>query len=362
MLKKVLYIAASFLVGFMLLSSVVVTTFYTVFQTIIAEDVKNGEYTSAERFFSRVIDDTKFYAADHEGTTIEVYAALNDSIRYVYDAEGKKTETSYYTLESSIQFTFFNLPEDFALVEGTTSTDADGATQTATETEKKGGIKLVLSDGKIVFFPFITDAVDYYSFATSYSYLPLSITYDEYTAALTAANASLSADITSAIVIDGDGEEEFGIVFESGKNPTFNTTFHNNFYDILVRYNDTQLKSAKGEEVSTEETNKIVDDYNAVMTANPNYFQQHNFDVVYGSGDFLFPVIATAVVFLAADVALGWFIFRKKKRPTYVPPGRVNQPTQPQRQPEQFNRDVFNVEEDDVVETTSQTENKPETE
>ena len=88
-----------------------------------------------------------------------------------------------------------------------------------------------------------------------------------------------------------------------------------------------------------------------------------NFNIIYGSSKFLFPVIGAAVIFLALDILLGWFIFRKKNASKYVPPYRAKQPTAPVRQPEQFSRDVFNVEEDDVVETpTEETETKPENE
>lgn len=350
MLKKILYIIVSFLVGFMLLSSIVVTNFYSVFQDLIAEDVKNKEYSSAERFFSRVVDENKFYSAEYEGTTVEVYSALNDNIKFVLDSEGKKTDTTYYTLESSIQFTLFHLPEDFALVDNTTDEN----------NKKQGGVKLVLGDAGTVFFPFKTEAVDYYSFATSYSYLPLSIAYDDYVAALNAASISSDATITGAVIIDGDGEEEFNVLFTAGKYPTFNTKFHTDFVDILTRYNKVQLQNAKGEEINNEETNKIVEDYNAVLENNTDYLQQHNFNIIYGSVDFLLPVIGAAVIFLALDILLGWFIFRKKKTPRYVPPYRAKQPTTPVRQPEQFSRDVFNVEED-VVETPAE-ETKPENE
>ena len=353
MLKKILYIIVSFLVGFMLLSSIVVTNFYSVFQDLIAEDVTNKEYSSAERFFSRVVDENKFYSAEYEGTTIEVYSALNDNIKFVYDSEGKKTDTTYYTLESSIQFTLFHLPEDFALVDNTTDEN----------NKKQGGIKLVLGDAGTVFFPFVTDAVDYYSFVTSYSYLPLSIAYDDYVAALNAASISLDAKITRAIIIDGDGEEEFNISFTAGKYPTFNTKFHTDFIDILVRYNKVQLQNAKGEEVDNAETNKIVEDYNAVLANNAGYLPQHDFSVIYSSADFLLPVIGAALIFLVLDIVLGWFIFRKKKASTYVPPYKAKQQTTPVRQPEQFSRDVFNVEEDNVVETPAEeTETKSENE
>jgi hypothetical protein len=95
MLKKILYIIVSFLVGFMLLSSIVVTNFYSSFQELIAEDVKNNQYTSAERFFSRVVDNRKFYSKADGQTMIEVYSALNDNIKFVYDSEGKLVTNLY---------------------------------------------------------------------------------------------------------------------------------------------------------------------------------------------------------------------------------------------------------------------------
>ncbi len=337
MLKKILYIAASFLVGFMLLSSIVVTNFYSVFQDFVAEDVKNEEYSSAERFFSRVVDENKFYSALHDGAYIEVYSALNDSIKFVYEEkEGKleKTETTYYTLESSIQFSLFNLSDDFALVDDTTNS----------EDVKKGGVKLLLGDNETLFFPFVTETIDYYSFASSYSYLPLSISYSEYVEAL---GDKTNVTITGASIIDGNGVEQFTISFDN--NPTFDTKFHNDFYEILERYNKLQEENAKGNEINDDEANKIVTDYEAVLSANPTYLEQHDFNLIYGSFDFLFAVILSAVIFLALDILLGWFIFRKKKPAKYIPPSQTK--TQTTRQPEQFSRDVFNLEEDDVVET-----------
>jgi hypothetical protein len=356
MLKKILYIIVSFLVGFMLLSSIVVTNFYSTFQGLIVDEVNNKEYTNAERFFSRVVDEKKFYSLEQEGTMIEVYLALNDNIKPVYDEEGKATSTTYYTLDSCLQFSLFNLPDDFALVDN----------KTDEANKKQGGVKLVLGDNGSLFFPFVNELVDYYSFVASYSYLPFSIPYEDYVAALDKADIDLKAAITSAVVIDGDGEEEFVVEFAPVNRPTFNNQFHHQFIDILTRYNKVQLQNAKGEEVDTEETKKIVEDYNAVLEKNPGYLQQYDFSVIYSSSDFLLPVIGAAVIFLALDVLLGWFIFRKKKASTYVPPYKAKQTQAPTRQPEQFSRDVFNVEEDDVVETpveeTPVEEVKPENE
>lgn len=342
MLKKVLYILASLMIGFMLISSVVVTNFYSVFQKFVAEDVNNKEYTSAERFFSRVVDDNEFYSNDINGTFIEVYSALNDGIEFVYDENGEKTETSYYTLESSIQFTLFNLPEGFALVDNVENS----------EDKKIGGIKLIIGETKSLFFPFKTETIDYYGFVESYSYLPLSISYPQYTAALAAANIE-NAVISSAVIIDGNGVEQFTLNFENGKNPSFDTQFHNNYYDILVRYNKIQLDNAKGTEISEEEADEIKTSYENVLNGNPSYLEQHDFNLIYGSFDFLFAVITTAVIFLAADILLGWLLFRKKKAPKYIPPSQKKNETTVHREPEQFTRDVFNVEEYDVVEENS---------
>ena len=349
MLKKILYIIASFLIGFMLISSIVVTNFYSVFQKFVAEDVNNKEYTSAERFFSRVVNENKFYSQEHDGVFIEVYSALNDDIVYAYDENGEvilsnDQKVQYYTLESSIQFTFFNLPDTFALADDTSNS----------EDIKRGGVKLLFGESDTLFFPFVTDTIDYYGYASSYSYLPLSISYSEYIDALTKAEINSNAVITGAIIIDGNGEEEYTLTFGSGNNPSFNTTFHNDFYDVLVRYNDFQEASAKGSETSEDEANSIKSDYERILNSNSAYLTQHDFNLIYGSFDFLFAVISSAVVFLAVDILLGWFIFRKKKAAPYIPPSQRKQQATVQRQPEQFTRDVFNVEEMDVIEAPSE--------
>ena len=348
MLKKILYVIASLFLGFMLISSVIVTNFYSVFQSYAAEAVGNKDYTSAERFFSRVIDQNKFYSSEVNGTIIEVYSALNDGIEFVYDEENKKTDTSYYTLESSIQFTLFNLPESFALVNN----------EENSEDKKQGGVKLIVGEDKSVFFPYVTETVDYYGFVESYSFLPLSIPYAQYTAALSAANIT-DAVISGAVIIDGNGVEQFTLTFEEGKNPSFNTQFHTNFNEILVRYNQIQLDYAKGLEIEESVGNAIKAEYDAVVDSNENYLEQHDYNLIYGSFDFLFPVISSAVIFLAADILLAWLLFRKKKAATYIPPYQKKQATPVQREPEQFNRDVFNVEEYDVAEEEVVTEETP---
>ena len=69
------------------------------------------------------------------------------------------------------------------------------------------------------------------------------------------------------------------------------------------------------------------------------------------------------MIFLVIDVLLGWFLFRKKKAPTYIPANRKPQTAAaPVRQPEQFSRELFEVQEDDVVETVVEEPNSESTE
>ena len=65
------------------------------------------------------------------------------------------------------------------------------------------------------------------------------------------------------------------------------------------------------------------------------------------------------MLFLAIDILIAWLIFRKKKPSAYIPPHQQKTPVK--SEPEQFNRDVFNVVDYDTEEP-EKTEETPKNE
>lgn len=355
MLKKILYIVASFLLGFMIILYVVNSSFYTAFAKINAEAVSNKDYEKAERFFSRVYDQNKFYVGDIENddkttTHIEIYSALNDGIRYhnVLNEQGEVVEKKeYYTLESSIQVSIFHVPAEFS------TTDV----YNGEEVVSRGGVAFVFGD-KTVLFPFSGENFDYYSLQSSFAFLALSISEYEYYNSLEAVGIAADSVVDSVLIYDGAGDLEYTINFETGKNPTFDNKFHDTFEEVITQYNALQLESAKGNTPSDEEVSAMEEKYFSV--ANESGYQvQHSTKIIYGSSKFIVRVVVAAVIYTGIVVLIGWLIFRKKKTPKYVPPGFRNRMQQQnkkpvqQREPEQFSREVFDLDKDDVVEKTN---------
>ena len=349
MLKKILYIMACFVVGFLIILSSVYTNFQSTFKYMNNEAVSEKDYTKAERFFSRSIDENKFYVGDEEnGVHIEVFSALNDGVRFLEDGK-----TSYYTLESSIQFTLFHLGDSFLLKDTTTKDETTGE-----ETTVMGGVELYFEGStEKAFFPFNVEGLNYYELAESFSFLVVNVAYDDYVAQLTEKGISLEAEIVSAKIFDSQLDDVYEITFAADSRPSFDTTFHNTYADVIAEYNALQEKGAKGEEVSKNESSAIESKYEQVATSS-GFAQQHRVKIIYGSFKFLFPVISSALTFIAVSVLVGWLIFRKKRRNGYTRPmpKKFNAAPVKQSAPEQFTRNVFDLEEDSVVETPSNTE------
>lgn len=342
MLKKILYIITTFLLGAIIMINVLYYNFYDTFTKFTAEAVDDKNYSEAERYYSRVIYEDKFYTGDTEdGMHIEVYAAINDIP--VKNAEDGQVE--YYFLENSIQFSFFHLPSDFATVD-----KVEGENVVA-----RGGVRLTFADTtETVFFPFVNDYIDGYSNVSSFAFLPLTIGKDSYESALTEKSIALDTKLVGATIIDGDGDEEASIIFTAGNEPTYDTEFSNAFNPVVLAYNAAQKDLNEGKEVTEETSNEIANSYNTALESNEKYLQQHDFNIIYKSFDFLFPLILTAVIYLIIVIVIGWLLFRKKKAPKYVPPGQKKKAATP-TEPEQFTRDVFNLEENDVVEEPAET-------
>lgn len=340
MLKKVLYILASFLVGFLLIMFSISYNTYSVLQDFVNEAIENKEYSEVQRYFSSALDSNKFIKPEDEedGTHIEIYYALNEAQKKLYNEEGKETGTTFSTLESGIQFTLFNLSDSFKL---------------ADEEGKVGGVNIVFENGTEILFPFKTELVNYYDSALNYSFLLLNVSYTEYEAALNKNdNVDETSVITSVQFKDGTGEVKY--TFEFGEQKlTFNSKFHNDFEAVLSAYTEVQKNAAEGKQIEAETVNKIKSDYETIFKNNESYLMTHESKKIYGSFEFLFSVISSAVIFLAIDILLAWFIFRKKKPATYVPPYQRTQKPAVKPEPEQFNRNVFDVDAEEVVDVIS---------
>ena len=361
MFKKILYIVASFLLGFMIILYVINSAFYKVFEKINAEAVAEKDYETAESYFSRAYDQNKFFnedvvSKDGVKSHIEIYSALNDGIRY-HEATNEKDEiitTEYYSLESSIQVSIFHLPQGFDTVyemdsNGNALRDEEG------NLVSKGGVKFVYSDNGSLFFPFI-NTFNYFDLVKSFSFLAVSISEIEYVEAFEAANISADAVINAVEIYDDAGDMEFTFTLAEGKNPSFNTKFHETFADIVEKYNKMQLDSALGKEVSDQEISNVENEYFAIAEAS-GYKTQPSTKTIYRSSKFITRIVLAAVIYTAIVVLIGWLIFRKKKTPRYVPPGyknrmqyQQNKKPAPKREPEQFSRDVFDLNKEDVSE------------
>lgn len=341
MLKKLLYVLASFILGFILILSTIYSNFHSAFQYLCANEVSEKEYVEAERFFSRSLNKDKFYEQTFEnGVHVEVFSAVNDGVRHCQTENGK---VSYYTLESTIQFTLFHLTDTFAL---------EDQKDEAGNVTSYGGVELKLEGvEQPVFFPFISEGLDNYALVPNYSFLVLTVNYDDYVAKLAAENIPLNTPIVAATIYDSKKDDVYQIEFAENQRPSFDTDFHKAYTEVLKEYNEQNLNIALGKTTDEEKSAEILTKFQTITTEN-GFILQHEVGIIYGSFKFLFPVISTGVVFLGIDILLGWLLFRKKnKRTAYMPKQKQINEVKKRPEPEQFTRNVFDLEEDDVVET-----------
>lgn len=349
MLKKVLYIICVAMIGFTVVMFSLILNMGRVHSAQIQAAIDSGDYTNAEKYYSYVFDDNdqrKFFKGDVNGVHIESYSAINSGYRTAKDSEG--ADTQFYSLENTIGFAFFNLPSSFDMAD---VYEEDGET-----IKTQGGVELVYEGTDVkVFFPFVSSTVDYYSETSVYVFLPFAINVNEYNEALTKAGLSTDAKIISANVYDGKHDAEDTLSFTFTNTPTFNTEFFTYFNSIIEEYNTLQAKALS----ETVEDSVITDLQNRYVSTvnNSGYAIKHDASVYLGTFDYIFSVVITCVIFAAAAILIGILLFKKKKSTTYIPPSqRKGNAVKPQ--PEQFSRDVFNVEEDVVEEVQEETTTK----
>ena len=355
MLKKILFIVSSFLIGFLLLLTVINATVVNIVQERIKEAVAANRYDEAKGYFSGIYDKVNSFEVKGEnGEHIEIYYGVEKTY-HTFKKDEENTE-SYETLETGIHFAIFHLTEDFKL---------------SYDENAKGGVKLLFEEGEL-FFPF---AETVYLNAKEYSFIPFAIEYYEFANAVAKQETvTVESTIKSIEILDSTGTVKFTINETKISGLTFNNELYNMLSLSLVEYNTVQKDLASGKEISKDVQQAAVDKVNVVLkaiTENPNYVSQskQEQDKIYGTSEFLVPVIIAAVIFLALDILVAWLIFRKKKVTKYIPPHQQNTTTKTPYEPEQFNRDVFNVENYDEVESseeasdeTLQIEEKPNTE
>ena len=341
MIKKILFILGSFLVGFLLITISINVTMASVVQKRTSEAVANKNYLEAERYFSGLIDTTEgnmYKFTQEDGTHIEIYYGLSNANHTFKDKDGN--DTTYQTIEMGIHFAIYHLPEAFKLE------DEEG---------KNGGIRLNFENGGELFFPFVTSEINYYNYVAGYSFLPFIIEYQEL--AKSGTEITLDALIDSVDILDGSGTEKYVL---NTPGLTFANSMYDDFYQILSNYYLYQESILNGAEEDENTSLTISENYQDTIEGNPNYVLQHSQSIITGSSDFLVPVIIVTVIFLALDILLAWLFFRKKKVTKYIPPYQraQHEATQPQQQ-EQYSREVFDVVDYDENEEVS--EEKPET-
>ena len=353
MVKKLLFILASVLIGFMLITSSYYTCFMKTFQKFSGEVVEAGNYEEAGRYYSFAFDYANaFYKGPQEdGAHIDVYPALNVTTRTTTKED--KTSVTYETLEKCIQISIYHLPETFATADKAASGE---------EAATKGGVELVYGD-KTVFFPFVienkpddvNDDESYYSYIEYYGYFPFTVYEIDYNQALTTAEIALDSKVDSLKIVDGNGEVKYELSLNAS---LFGTEFHSKYTEDLNAYNALRESNAITGETSTDELSALVNKVNQIGTDN-QYQVQHKVDIITKSNNFRFRLGMIIGIFLALDFLLGFLLFRKKKPSRFVP--RRPMPTAPTNgvklnyQPEQFSRKDF-IDAEEVVEENSKEE------
>ena len=343
MLKKALFILTSILIGFLLVTNGYYICFYNVFQKNTEKAVAAKNYEEAAKYYAYSFDyDDKYeYSDEASGVHIEFYSALNIYARN-YEKEDK-TKVQYETLESTIQFAMFHLPEDFAL---TDKVVAEG------ETPVKGGVELVYGD-KTVFFEFMTSELEsYYSYAEYYNFLPYTIHYADYVSKLTEKGIALDATTTNIKIYDGEKDT----VYELGaQKKLFDTEFHKAYAEVINEYNETKKQDAI-KETTSENLTTLVENINKI-TEEKGFEKQHTVDIIFKSSAFIVRLSLMLGTFLVLDFLVGFLLFRKKKPVNKFVPKR---PMGAQKgngpklnyQPEQFSRkDFVDVNDEEVSET-----------
>lgn len=346
MFKKVLFIIGSFILGFLLIITVTSSTIVSVSQKLFSKALEEDNHTEIKRFFFGLFDITEGRTYIHEnketGERVEVFYGLMNESRSFVKKDGETT--SYDSIGTGVEVFLYKLPETFKL--------EDAA-------EKQGGVRLVYEGtDQSLFFPFKTEMKNAYEIASLYNVLAFNIQYKDYVAKV---NADLQDDITlqskiiSVEILDGEEDVKYQL---STPGLTFDNPMHKEFDLVLQEYYQAQEASLNGEDVSKDKINEISDKYNKLITNNENYISQRTTEEIIKTADFIVPVVIAAVIFIALDILVAWFIFRKKKPAKYIPPYQKTAQTT-QTQPEQFNRNVFDVEEYDEVEEITETEGKP---
>lgn len=341
MIKKVLFILTSILIGFMLVTNGYYICFYNVFQKNTEKVVAEGNYLEANKYYAYSFDyDNAFFSKPFEdGTHIDMYSALNIYARDIKKEDG--TSVQYETIESSIQFAIFNLPEDFALAD---PAPAEG------QTAIKGGVKLLYDGDKSVFFEFMPrENESYYSYSEYYNFLPFTIHYADYISKLAVAEIDPTSMVKSVVIYDGPNDSSYTLDINA---VLFDTQFHNSYYETITKYNDLKKKDAL-EGTTSEEYETIINSI-AQITTDKGFEKQHNVDIIFKSGAFIWRLGLMIGIFLVLDFAIGFLLFRKKKPGKFVPrkpmmskPANNNGPKL-NYQPEQFSRKDF-IDADDTL-------------
>ena len=359
MIKKALYIVASSMFALILTIVLIGYNFVMSMQSHIAADIHNENYTSAEKYYAIALDDNKFFTEKlSDGTTyLEVFPAVNANTAFVtIPGEGETETTKQYTsYESSIQFSIFNISSEFDM----TSDSLES---------KNGKIVLTVSD-KTVEFPFYkTETSSFYTSYGSYQYFTICVYYDEFVSELAKHDLPATTAISKAEIYDGAKTLRYTVEFPDGKQPSFDTKFHEVVDPLCDVYNQGQKEYiTESKEITTD----LIQLKNNIITEFEKYPDEkfqigYEINVILTSVECLLPTIIGVLCFIVIDLGLAYFLFRKKKRSgsrkgftfggtSYgrkAPSKTVEAP-----RTEQFSRDVFNYRDeilaDDVVNTTN---------
>ena len=360
MIKKALYIVASSMFALLLTIVLVGYNFVMSMQSHIAADIHNENYTSAEKYYAIALDENKFFTEKlSDGTTyLEVFPAVNANTAFVTisgEGETEATTKSYTSYESSIQFSIFNISSEFDM-------------ENDSFESKNGKIVLTVSD-KTVEFPFYkTEMSSFYTSYGSYQYFTICVFYDEFATELEKLELPATTAITKAEIYDGKKVLRYTVEFPEGKQPSFDTKFHEVVDPLCDVYNLGQKEYITDKK---EITTDLIQLKNNIITEFEKYTEEkfvvgYEINVILTSVECLLPTGIGLLCFIVIDLGLAYFLFRKKKRfgsrrgftfggASY---GR-KAPNQTVEAPktEQFSRDVFNYRDEILADEIANTTN-----
>lgn len=304
MLKKILYILISLIVGAIVVFTTCYISFTDIYKDICKSAVKDGDYSLAESFFYdyTVKDDNKFYAKNYNSTRIEVFPAVINNTYFKIDEYNNVTQ-DYLAYDDVIAISIFNLPDSFA---------------TSDKVSKNGRVELKLSNGGNYTVYFDNTSSDpasanynlnFYKYIDQYSQLTIYITYDDFILNGNDVDTSFS----SMNIYDGNSVLFTKIDFFD--YPSFSNVIHKKFYTSIHEYKEFVKENRSVTVVNVEKQNELKANVTNVYENNKNIIvAKPNRSIVFSTNTFVLRLSIVVAAFLAIDIVLGIQLLRYSKK------------------------------------------------